>query len=84
MGYIKSIVPLKGHRLFIELESDSTMVVDLSVKLHTMKYKDLEDEKAFFDVKHDDNFVIWGHGRVKATIQELMEVALYGKDIGSL
>lgn len=84
MSYIKTVVPLKGHRLFIELESDSNMIVDLSVKLHTMKYKELEDEKLFFDVRADDDYVIWGNGRVKVTIQELVEVALFGEDIGSL
>lgn len=78
MRYIKSVVPLKGHRLFMEMESGSSVTVDLSVKLHTMKYKELADEALFRDVATDGDYVIWGGGRVKLTVSELMEVVLTG------
>lgn len=79
MSYIKTVVPLKDHRLFMEMESDSSVIVDLSVKLHTMKYKDLADETLFRSAKTDGDYVTWGDGRVKVTVKELMEVVLFGE-----
>ena len=78
MGYIKSVVPLKDHRLFMEMEGGSIVTVDLSVKLHTMKYATLADETLFRDVSTDGNYVIWGGGKIKLTVKELMEVVLTG------
>jgi hypothetical protein len=78
MNYIKSVVPMKDYRLFMEMESGSSMIVDLSVKLYTMKYKDLTDETLFKTASTDGNYVIWGDGRLKLTVNELMEVVLLG------
>lgn len=47
MNYIKTVLPMKDYRLFMEMESGSTVTVDLSGKLHTMKFAGLADE-AFF------------------------------------
>ena len=81
MRYIRAVVPMKGHRLFMDMDSGSSVIVDLSVKLRTMKYKELEDEALFRAVETDGVFVSWGNGRVRVTVQELMEVALTG-DMG--
>lgn len=78
MNYIKSVLPMKAYRLFMEMESGSSLIVDLSVKLNTMKYKELVDEALFKTAFTDGNYVIWGDGRVKITVKELMEVALLG------
>jgi hypothetical protein len=78
MNYIRSVVPMKNYRLFMDMESGSSMIVDLSVKLHTMKYKDLADETLFKTVSTDGNYVIWGKGRLKLTVSEIVEVALLG------
>lgn len=81
MRYIRAVIPMKGYRLFMDMESGSSVIVDLSVKLRTMKYKELEDEALFCAVETDGDFVSWGNGRVKVAVQELMEVALAG-DLG--
>lgn len=78
MNYIKSVLPMKDYRLFIEMESGSSMIVDLSVKLNTMKYKELADETLFKTASTDGNYVIWDGGRLKLTVNELMDVALLG------
>ncbi|MEA4893139.1 MAG: DUF2442 domain-containing protein [Peptococcaceae bacterium] len=78
MTYIKSVVPMKDHRLFMEMASGSTVTVDLSVKLKTMKYAELADEDFFMTAKTDGDYVFWGGGRLKLTVNELMEVALLG------
>lgn len=78
MDYIRSILPLSGCRLFMEMESGSTVTVDLSSKLHTMKYAALSDEVLFKTAETDGNYVIWGAGRLRFTVNELMEVVLMG------
>ena len=78
MNYVKCVVPLEGRRLFLELGSTSNLVVDLSIKLDTMKYMELQSEELFFDVKLEDDYVVWGDGRVKVTVQELIDVAMFG------
>lgn len=79
MSFIRAVVPLKDYRLFLEMESGSTVTVDLSVKLDTLRYGELADRTLFADVKTDGDYVIWGNGRVKLTARELMDVALIGK-----
>ena len=78
MRYINNVLPLKGYRLLMEMEGGSTVTVDLAGKLHTMKYADLADEALFKTAETDGNCVIWGDGRVRITVDELMEVVLMG------
>lgn len=78
MNYIKSVLPMKDYRLFMEMESGSSVTVDLSGKLKTMKYAELADESFFNTAVTDGDYVIWGEGRLKLTINELMEVVLIG------
>lgn len=78
MSYIKVVVPMKNHRLFMEMESGSTVTVDLSVKLNTIKYADLKDDGVFMTAVTDGNHVIWGGGQVKLSVNELMDAALLG------
>lgn len=78
MNYIKSVMPMKGYRLFMEMESGSSVTVDLSVKLKTMKYAELADEAFFNTARTDGDYVVWGGGRLRLTVKELMEVILMG------
>ncbi len=78
MSYIKAVLPLKDYRLLMEMESGSVVVVDLSDKLKTMKYVELTDQTLFKTVGTDGDYVIWGGGRLKLTVNELMEVILLG------
>ena len=79
MSYIKAIFPMKDYRLFMNMEGGSIVIVDLTVKLNTMKYKELTDEKIFSSVKTDGDYVVWGDGMVKVTAKELMDVVLMGE-----
>ncbi len=78
MRFINSVVPMKDHRLFMEMASGSNVTVDLSVKLKTMKYSELANEDFFMTAKTDGDYVIWGGGRLKLTVGELMEVVMMG------
>ncbi len=76
MGYIRSVTPMKGYRLYLEMESGSSVTVDLSGKLHTMKYAALSDETLFYSAVTDGDFVIWGGGLVRVTAGELVDIVL--------
>jgi hypothetical protein len=78
MSYIKTVLPMKDYKLLMEMESGSTVIVDLSNKLHTMKYAQLADETFFKTATTDGDYVIWGGGRLRLTVNELMEVVLLG------
>ncbi|HWR60691.1 MAG TPA: hypothetical protein VN580_03720 [Clostridia bacterium] len=78
MSYIKTVLPMKDYRLFMEMEGGSTVTVDLSGKLQTMKYAELADEALFRTAVTDGDYVVWGGGRVRLTVGELMEVILLG------
>jgi hypothetical protein len=78
MGYIKSVVPLEDHRLFMEMAGGSSVTVDLSAKLRTMKYKALADGTLFGSATTDGDYVSWGGGLVRVTVHELMEIVLMG------
>lgn len=49
----------------MELEGSGTVTVDLSDKLHTMKYSELAYKTLFNDVKTGGDYVIWGGGRLR-------------------
>ena len=78
MNYIKTVLPMKGYRLFMEMESGSTVTVDFSGKLHTAKYAELADEAFFKTATTDGDYVTWGGGRLCLTVNELMELVLLG------
>jgi len=78
MCYIKAVLPMKDYRLFMEMEGGSTVTVDLSGKLQTVKYAELADEAFFKTAVTDGDYVSWGGGRVRLTVGELMEVILLG------
>jgi len=69
---------MKDYRLFMEMEGGSTATVDLSAKLHTAKYAELADIGFFNTAVTDGDYVIWGGGRLRLTVNELMEVILIG------
>lgn len=78
MSYIKTVLPMKDYRLFIEMEGGSTVTVDLSGKLHTAKYAELANAAFFQTAATDGDYVIWGDGKMRLTVNELMEVVLLG------
>ena len=78
MSYIKTVLPMKDYRLLMEMEGGSTVIVDLSKKLQTMKYAELADKAFFKTATTDGDYVIWGGGRLRLTVNELLEVVLLG------
>ncbi len=73
MPFIKSILPLNDWRLFVEMETGSIIVVDMSRKLDTARYGDLRNVALFRSVTTDGDVISWGNGRIIITVRELME-----------
>ena len=69
---------MKDYRLLVEMEGGSTIIADLSGKLHTIKYAELADEALFKTVTTDGDYLTWGCGKLCLTVNELMEVVLLG------
>ncbi|KUO70870.1 MAG: hypothetical protein APF81_08025 [Desulfosporosinus sp. BRH_c37] len=78
MGTIRSVIPLEGYRLLIELNTGSSITVDLLPKLKTARFAELADQKVFQDVKTDRETVIWGDGVLKIPVFEMIDVAVGG------
>ena len=81
MAFIKSVMPLNDWRLFVEMETGSMMVVDLSHKLDTARFGDLRDLELFWSVSTDGDIVSWRDGRVRLTARELMDVVFVDKKL---
>lgn len=78
MNYMKTVLPIKDYRLFVEMESGSMVIADFSNKLHTLKYAELVEQTFFKTATTDGDYVIWGGGRLRLTVNELLEVVLLG------
>jgi hypothetical protein len=76
--YIRSVTPLPGLCLLLELESGSTVQVNFKDELHTVKYSSLEKAALWRDVETDGFNVIWGKGKITADVDELLNIALFG------
>ncbi len=79
MAFIRSVMPLNDWRLFVEMETGSVMVVDLSHKLDTARFGDLRNLDLFRSVSTDGEIVLWRDGRVRLTARELMDVVFVEK-----
>lgn len=79
MAFIRSVMPLNDWRLFVEMETGSVMVVDLSRKLDTARFGDLRNLDLFRSVSTDGDIVLWRDGRVRLTARELMDVVFVDK-----
>jgi hypothetical protein len=76
MAFIRSIVPLNDWRLFVEMETGSVLIVDVSRKLDTARYGDLRDAALFRSVTTDGDVISWGDGKVTITVRELVDAVL--------
>ncbi len=76
MAFIRSIVPLNDWRLFVEMETGSVLIVDVSRKLETARYGDLRDAALFRSVRTDGDVISWGDGKVTITVRELIDALL--------
>ncbi len=79
MNNIQSVTPLEGFRLQVAFNNGSSITVDLSAKLKTVRFAELSDVKLFNDVRADKaggEAIVCGEGKLKIPLYELIDVAL--------
>ncbi|WP_054698146.1 DUF2442 domain-containing protein [Syntrophomonas palmitatica] len=82
MNNIQSVTPLESFRLLVAFNNGSSITVDLSAKLKTVRFAELSDIELFNDVRADKNgseTIVWGDGVLKIPLYELIDVVISGK-----
>lgn len=79
-SFFKSVMPLEGARLHIEMCSGSTIILDLSDKLKTIRFCSLEDPDLFNSVAIDGDFIVFGE-KVKIGASEVGRIAMIPCDM---
>ena len=80
MSFIKSVTPLNDWRLFMEMETGSVIVADLSRKLNTARFGQLLDAVLFRSAVTDGDVVSWGGGVLTVTARELMDAVFVNRE----
>lgn len=76
MSSIKRVMPMEDYRLFVEMETGSTAVVEFKNKLETARFTALSDKPFFASAVTDGDYVIWSDQKhtLKISIKELLDV----------
>jgi len=78
MGIISTVIPLEDYRLLVELDTGSSITVNLAKKLKTIRFSKLSDISVFENVKFNSETIVWGDGVLTASLPELIDVAVKG------
>ena len=74
MTRIKSVTPRDGCRLEVLLANGSSVILDLSSRLNTVRFGLLEDEAFFRSASTDGDFVRWG-SQIEISASEVFQLA---------
>lgn len=75
MSFFKSVTPLEGCQLRIEMATGNTVMLDLSLKLETNRFCPLKDPEVFHSVAIDGDFLVFG-SKVKLGATEIMDMVM--------
>jgi len=73
MSHIKSVVPLESYRLEVCLDNDSSMILSLESKLHTLRFGMLSEKEVFRKVTTDGNCISW-EGKAELSLSEVFQL----------
>lgn len=74
MTQIKSVVAKDDHQLEVTLENGSSIVINMTNRLNTIRFALLRDIEVFKNVTTDGNFVRW-KDKIEISITELCQLA---------
>ena len=74
MVQIKSVVPLDDYRLEVDLENGSSVTLDFTGKLGTIRFGLLSDPAFFRRAETDGNIVKWGN-KIEVSAAEIFQLA---------
>lgn len=75
MSFFKSVTPMEGYRLKIEMSTGNSVTLNLSPKLETMRFCTLKDPEVFGSVAIDGDFLVFGQ-KVKIGATEVMDMVM--------
>lgn len=73
MSHIISVVPLEDYRLQVCLDNDSSMILSLESKLHTLRFGMLSEKELFRKVTTDGNCISW-EGKAELSLSEVFQL----------
>ena len=71
---IKSVIPKEGHRLEVQLENGSSVILDFSTRIHTVRFGMLADKEFFGRAATDGDFVRWDSS-IEISVSEVFQLA---------
>lgn len=74
MGPISKIEPQDKYNILIELASGHKIILDLSEKLHTIRFHELANPDVFKRVETDGYSIIWENGKIMVSFGEILDI----------
>ncbi len=74
MSQIKAVVPREDYRLEVLLENGSSIILNLSERLNTIRFGMLADREFFERVSTDGSFVRWNN-IIEISASEVFQLA---------
>ncbi len=74
MSKIINVIPEENHRLLVELDNGSTVILNLASRLATMRFALLADPEVFCQVTWDEDFLHWGD-KLDISLTEIFQLA---------
>lgn len=71
---IKSVIPKSGYRLEVQLENGSSIILNFSDRLHTVRFGLLADKAFFRRAVTDGDFVRWDN-KIEISVSEVFQLA---------
>ena len=74
MVQIKNVVPLDNHRLEVDLENGSSVTLDFTGRLGTVRFGLLADPEFFCRAETDGTIIKWDN-KIEVSASELFQLA---------
>lgn len=74
MAKIRDVEPKYGYRLLVELDSGNVIYLNMSEKIETVRFHDLQNTELFNQVETDGYALYWDFGRITISLSEIFEM----------
>lgn len=74
MAKIRDVEPKYGYRLLVELDSGNVIYLNMSEKIETVRFHDLQNTELFNQVETDGYALYWDFGRITMSLSEIFEM----------
>lgn len=74
MVHIKNVIPKEDYRLEVQLANGSSVILDFSSRLHTVRFGLLADIDFFRRAVTDGDFIRWDN-KIEISVSEVFQLA---------